>query len=936
MVLCRGSSKGPSATVTCQNSALQSLITKHMGSSEELANFQNGGDFAITSTERDLHRWEHAHLVAALDVLNSYQRERKARASLGMGGKFVRWSKQYNKDPRTRIIELLKRWLRTHAVAASIGEEEVRSVSSLCRDLLNYPHIFPARNPRSFLQTIAEVYDHMQLQLREVLEKDRTCAELAQRAISLSKNLISDALAYLMLAATDLSQTDALPSLEVVALWQSLPPFEHPLPGRVDAKLQKGMKEAWRSRCGIMIATILRAPHVVRLFDGIIGEEEMAAAEQKLALTTDQARSPVGGHSPPPKTPRLMTPRTPVQSGAPPDDDLPQTVPAMVAFIEEEFECGHYRGSGLAGYLRNAQNREARRRYLEAIVLVYDLTYLLGEVFVHFHRISDGLGDYGTIRVAPWLHPFIEALSDKVLQLKVSLEHLSGYIDDVLVLARARKASVEKPCPSARMSARAHAAVQRAVIGRDSHAPLLLQTMEELKSRSAPERLPFVMEGLGDACMQLQRALGSPEFRARVGDAFPELPPIIPSIEPEAKVSQAVAALEDGPEQAAHRELQLVYQQPGEPNQVMQRPWEHQQQQQQPWERQQQFQLAQQQPQQQPQLAQRTMVPSPQKAPSPSTSFSSTATGSTHAPSETALMPAFVDASPRFLGSRRLAAALASEDGSPPMARLRRFGSRSPSPMRAIAGTGAVVRSHSQPEHVRPPQFGYSEEQGTPRRAQVQTGPPRPQSAPRRAQLPPPPPASLPEAVRAAGGGTEVRAEVNRLERKGTGEFRVHDKRSLAVSRNRIYIYEKGSVSDVKRLVNIQQEVTNCGLLDGGIMLLCLRAKAPTAYHAEKSIDAKEYYFQFMSDWKAAEFYKQVQNALAAPPSPARHMPSAVVGQGGQRAFAPNSDAMQVSRGTAHSRSASRPRASSENSQDGAHALPPRPPASRSRAMTVD
>eukprot|EP00971_Amphidinium_carterae_P042067 826337-Amphidinium_carterae.1 len=56
-----------------------------------------------------------------------------------------------------RIIELLKRWLRTHAVAASIGEEEVRSVSSLCRDLLNYPHIFPARNPRSFLQTIAEV-----------------------------------------------------------------------------------------------------------------------------------------------------------------------------------------------------------------------------------------------------------------------------------------------------------------------------------------------------------------------------------------------------------------------------------------------------------------------------------------------------------------------------------------------------------------------------------------------------------------------------------------------------------------------------------------------------------------------------------------------------------------------------------------------------------
>ena len=31
------------------------------------------------------------------------------------------------------------------------------------------------------------------------------------------------------------------------------------------------------------------------------------------------------------------------------------------------------------------------------------------QVLIQFHRISDSLGDYGTIRVAPWLHPFIEA-----------------------------------------------------------------------------------------------------------------------------------------------------------------------------------------------------------------------------------------------------------------------------------------------------------------------------------------------------------------------------------------------------------------------------------------------------------------------------------------------------------------------------------------------
>merc|ERR1712032_1228771 len=47
---------------------------------------------------------------------------------------------------------------------------------------------------------------------------------------------------------------------------------------------------------------------------------------------------------------------------------------------------------------------------------------------------------------------------------------------------------------------------------------------EELKRRSSPDRLPHVMEGIGDACSQLQTVLTSPQFLARVGDSFPELP----------------------------------------------------------------------------------------------------------------------------------------------------------------------------------------------------------------------------------------------------------------------------------------------------------------------------------------------------------------------------------------------------------------------------
>lgn len=52
---------------------------------------------------------------------------------------------------------------------------------------------------------------------------------------------------------------------------------------------------------------------------------------------------------------------------------------------------------------------------------------------------------------------------------------------------------------------------------------LLLISLEELKARSSPDRLPQVMEGIGDACSQLQNVLTSPQFLERVGD-FPELP----------------------------------------------------------------------------------------------------------------------------------------------------------------------------------------------------------------------------------------------------------------------------------------------------------------------------------------------------------------------------------------------------------------------------
>eukprot|EP00931_Biecheleriopsis_adriatica_P026440 TRINITY_DN16096_c0_g3_i1.p1 TRINITY_DN16096_c0_g3~~TRINITY_DN16096_c0_g3_i1.p1 ORF type:complete len:706 (+),score=140.58 TRINITY_DN16096_c0_g3_i1:93-2210(+) len=471
-----------------QQDSLQAIVEKHISDPalRELSSSQ-------TSTERGLQRWEQAHLVSALDVINEYQRTRKARLfAMGSHGPSMR--KSFKNDARTRMCELLKSWLRANAGSSILSEDDVRSVSGLCRDLMNHPDLFPAKNPRSFLMSMADVYDHLEWQLQEVLEKDRSCADLAQRVLSLSRNLVSDTLAYLLLAPTDLQQTDALPSLEVVKLWQSLPDEGHPVPKRKDPSLQKKMSEAWGTHVGSMVAVLLRTPWCVRLFANAEAEQHSTRHSGALMLSDDVARS---------------------------SDE------ALHARMEEaraDFSNGRYKNSALAGALRGSEKETEREDLLQALLAVFDVSYLLGEVMIHFHRISDGLGDYGMIRVAPWLHPFLEALVEKVQLLKRHLVSLNDTLDTAYVLGRARGQSVQKPAPSARMCSRARASIERALIGRNCHADQLVQIVDELRVRSSPERLPHVAKGLGDACMTLQDVLGSTEFRAHVGDAFPDLP----------------------------------------------------------------------------------------------------------------------------------------------------------------------------------------------------------------------------------------------------------------------------------------------------------------------------------------------------------------------------------------------------------------------------
>lgn len=434
---------------------------------------------APTSTERGIERWEHSHLAAALDVVNSYL-DQILRAS-GCGF-FPGLQRSLADDSRVQVCELLKSWLRSHAATADLCEDEVRGVYSFCRELLNYQDLFDDwRSPSSFAKTMAEVHDQLRWQLEKVLEKDRSCAELGQQVLSLTRNLVSDVITFLMLAPMNLQKTDALPSLEVVSLWQSLPNEEHAVPDRKNAQLQQAMHHDWQTLCGGLVAAVLSSPGCLRLFCGTSAPHGPKRREQSLEARLEEAQA--------------------------------------------SFSRGRYKHSGLVGAFRGHSKTAEREDLFQAVLLTSDLTFLLGEVMMQFLQIGAGLGDYGIICVSSWLHPFLEVLMKKIQRLRMHLERINSSLENVYVIGRARGLSAEKPAPSNKMQTRSHSALERAMTGPASHFSMLMQQVEELRKRSAPDRLPYLVKSFGSAFTQLSEVLTSPEFHAHVGDTPCKFPP---------------------------------------------------------------------------------------------------------------------------------------------------------------------------------------------------------------------------------------------------------------------------------------------------------------------------------------------------------------------------------------------------------------------------
>eukprot|EP00929_Paragymnodinium_shiwhaense_P108278 TRINITY_DN74601_c0_g1_i1.p1 TRINITY_DN74601_c0_g1~~TRINITY_DN74601_c0_g1_i1.p1 ORF type:complete len:719 (+),score=138.46 TRINITY_DN74601_c0_g1_i1:167-2323(+) len=473
-----------------QMSLLRDAVGRHVRD-PHLASIVVQESFMLTSTDRGVQLNYHPHLVAALDVLLRYQDDRRS------------WFCQMN-EARARLVELLKSWLRQRAGVEYVEEEDLRSMCGLCREVLHHQELFPSRHKHNLVHSLARVYDPLKLQLKLTLQQDHTCAELMDHCLVVGRNLLADALAVLLLAPSHLQQTDKLPSMEPVTLWQSLPSPPGESSGcylEADAELQAAMKDAWRTTVGQLTASLLLSPWCLHLLNSGWAAQAKDAGDEASAVTVASTADDI-----------VICEEK--------DRHYVDHWFELIARAKTAFDGGNFADSGLAGPFREPSKSVARAVYVAAFQVTFEISYLLGEVLVRFHNISKVLGDYGAIRLASWLHPFLDAVKWKVGELQGHLQQLNIEVESSLVLAPARNQTVRKPLRSKRMTERAHRAMERAVIGPGNHAQGLLQALDKLRGCSSAERLPRLSERLSESCLRLRDVFGSHQFRACVGNNF--------------------------------------------------------------------------------------------------------------------------------------------------------------------------------------------------------------------------------------------------------------------------------------------------------------------------------------------------------------------------------------------------------------------------------
>jgi len=464
--------------------------------------------FHPTSCDRDIQGIvQHRKVVGALDTVNNYQSSRN-RLKRNRARCAIMHHASENEDPRTLAMEVLKRWLRAAAARSEVSDVELDLYISFCTNILLKGEEFPPARAnysghRSFIPTLADVLkllqehqtehqERTQSRKREAIEEKRqhvimtlrqnqSCIETLKTSQTYCCNLLMETCVFLLVGLTDLMATDDLPSLEAKTLWQSLPEQWYSLHG---PGLQRHMTNAWTTCCGRTVAAVVSSRWFVQLQQSTYDRREPCTS---VKTTIDGVN-------------------------------------------------GVARNSGFAGILEKQKDfPEIRKTFFEVCQLVDDIAYL-NSVIVHFQDVSRGLGDYGVIRLAKWLHPLLDELTGKVQQLQIGHEKLHRAFMSFIVIALASSAgrsgkfslawARRDSVPSPKMQKRATDASRAAFGGLDNHSQKLLSALNDLRKLSDPSRLQGLEEEVTGAVTEIFDALRSDEFRAHVGAdfQFPAMP----------------------------------------------------------------------------------------------------------------------------------------------------------------------------------------------------------------------------------------------------------------------------------------------------------------------------------------------------------------------------------------------------------------------------
>lgn len=398
----------------------------------------------VTSTHRGVNSGQE-NLLIALDILCNYQRESAQRHFF-----------QQMDEPRLRLVEILKAWLRQEAAKENVEEDTLKRMSKVCITVLrSREELFKSHQKVSIARALTGVYDEVQVQLTRTIASQDFCSRHMKDTADSCRRFLSCVIAVLLVGPTNLIETDNLESLE---------------PGMLrNASVRQDLKRLWETDCGKLLLALARM------------HDDAGSKHDDVLELLDAMRTKFDG------TPEANTGLAgPFRSA-----EQHQTRRHYLSAAKLAFELSYLRGAVLHHFHSITQDygdygaiRMAKILHPILHVLKEKVRCLKEELLALHERIEYEL----------YLAPVRNRVEQKWL----------------------KKGGRDRP--TSKMRERCQEKMEEAVSGNDNFADRVVRITGDLVDHSKSSRLPELAANLGTDCHALIDAINSDQFQCCMGD----------------------------------------------------------------------------------------------------------------------------------------------------------------------------------------------------------------------------------------------------------------------------------------------------------------------------------------------------------------------------------------------------------------------------------